>query len=251
MKKLNKIFMGVMLFTLVFLFSNNVVDAKSYTALKSGEKITVILNETTTREFYVVNDSDSNSNTVTAFLEGFVDENTYTYDEAKNLVTTISSSWKNATSVKIPSALELLGYEVTLDDSSSQHNLTEPTWVSPNTSNWATYWLSDTPFTGSQATITGMDTHYNSQFHIGPEEVTEKLYVRLMVTVEKEHVVGGVTITEDESLWESFVEKYKETELLSSAKVDSYSISATDDSLKVVIPDGLIILQLILLMLTE
>lgn len=237
MKKIKNLFV-VMLLTLTIGVIG--VDAKTYTSYKRGDKISVNVNETTTIDFYVVEDSDSNSTIVNAITQNFINENTYNYEEAKNLITSTEASWKNVNSVIMPSAKVLLNEKVLFDNEYSSNTYTEPTWVSPNTKSFTEYWLSESTFTDMQAIIYGMDTYYNSQFHLSQRNINEEIYVKALIEVSKDNIVGGTYISEDETLWNNYVEKFKNTsfvkELIDSGK--TISITSTENTLKVELNDG-------------
>lgn len=71
--------------------------------------------------------------------------------------------------------------------------------------------------------------------------VFEEGSIRPIITVSKDYVVGGSYVSEEETLWNNFVEAFKKTELvktLEEPESNSVNITNTSDSLKVVMSDG-------------
>lgn len=97
------------------------------------------------------------------------------------------------------------------------------------------------PFEGSHSVVWGMDTYYNTEFQIAPKEDTEEAYVKLIIEIAKENVVGGTYISEDETLWDKFIEEFKNTEIfktMEEPETNTVDIESTSDSLKVVLSIG-------------
>lgn len=203
MKKRNILFLGLLAITL-FIGLGNAKARTIYTSYDSGDKITVNVNNSTKVDFFVVSDSDSSNTKVLALTYDFVNNNKYNYSGAQTLLGTTKTAWNNAISVNIPTSLQLMGESVDFENPYESTNFTEPTWVSPQTNEFTEYWLSDLPFEGSHSVVWGMDTNRNSQFHISPKEDTEEIYVKFIIEIEKEYVVGGTTTSEIDDLNVSF-----------------------------------------------
>ena len=230
----------ILTFLLMFV---GVVSASAktiYTAYEAGDEIEVNVSDTDKIKFYVVEDSSSDSDTVTAITYNFVDQNKYTFAEAESLLNTQKGIWKNVDSISLPSAKKLLNVDVDLEDEYSSETFTSPSWVSPKTSEFTEYWLSELAYDGAHAVIWGMDTHYNSQFHLSSKDDTDKIYVKLLIEVSKEHVVEGAYVEEEDPLWNSFVEKFKTTELVSlyDDTEIGLEITSTENSLSIVLTEG-------------
>ena len=204
MKKIRNL---ILTFLLMFV---GVVSASAlnYTAYKAGDEIEVKVKDAAKLKFYVVEDSDSDSDMVTAVTYDFVDQNKYNFEEAETLVNTKKEEWKNVDFISLPSARKLLNVEVNLEDEYSSQHFTQPTWVSPKTTEFTEYWLSELAYDGAHAVIWGMDTHYNTQFHLSSKKNTDKIYVKLLVEVSKQHVVGGFYVSEEEYVAKIGEEKY-------------------------------------------
>jgi len=88
---------------LVFVLSINIfpVYALTYTKYEIGDKINVQVNDSTTLEFYVIEDSDSSNDSVKAI---YVDtlENKYNFTNAKNSINSLKNNWTNVDSVSLP-----------------------------------------------------------------------------------------------------------------------------------------------------
>lgn len=240
MKKKNILICCLISFALFMGFTN--VEAKTiYTAYESGDKITANVNSDTQVDFFVVEDSSSNSDKVLALTYDFVSDDKCSFSEAQTLLNTTKTNWSNAISINIPTSLQLVGQTVELEDEFASNKFTSPSWVSPKTSDFVEYWLSDVPFEGSHSVVWGMDTYYNTEFHIAPKEDTEEAYVKLIIEIAKENVVGGTYISEDETLWDKFIEEFKNTEIfktMEEPETNTVDIESTSDSLKVVLSIG-------------
>lgn len=239
MKKIKNIIF-YSLFSIALILGVTNVEAKSYTSYNAGDKITVKVNDNTNLDFYVMEDSDDENNTVKGLSYNFVDDNIYTFAEAETKINELKISWTGLKTLSIPDVQSLLGQDVTLNDETSQSNFTSPTWVSPVTSDWKQYWLSDVPFQNYHAVISGLDTRLNSQFHVVAKKDTEKNNIRVMVTVSKENVIGGITVTEDDKIWENFVSEFKKTSVIEYLEDagNTINITSTDNTLKIEMSDG-------------
>lgn len=219
------------LFALVFMIGFSNVSAKTYTSYKEGDKITVNVNGTSKVDFYVVSDSDSSKNKVEAISKtaqgGLIEQSQINYD--------LLDEWTNVEGMRSINANQISSSFI------FQNSLEfkAPAWAITD----FPYWTND-----FITTIEGKNIRYYVRnqgdyseialANAGSDGVAIKAYLRPVITVDKEFVVGGVTLSEDDKLWQKFTDKFKTTDLVKELKEVSgneVNFISTLDSLKVML----------------
>jgi hypothetical protein len=99
------------LFICVFLVGISTVDAKTYANYKVGDTIRVHVNDTEVREFYVVKNSTTTEDLVSAIAKEDSYPEKYTFENAVQKVEEYQNSWKNINRVELPKFMDLLGFD--------------------------------------------------------------------------------------------------------------------------------------------
>lgn len=265
MKKIKNLFV-VMLLTLTIGVID--VDAKTYTTYKVGDEITVNLNDTLKEKFLVI---ENNSDSVKAIYKGALGEDIKWPEDMTTATCAFEGSvvdqalkqrtatWTNATNVTLPTAndivgefdytsktaLEELGERTNPEGFGMVHleNLTNIPFYALNneegtkifTNSVISY--SDSSSTHCEIYVYGYAMTDFPYFYLS---VYEEGSIRPIITVSKDYVVGGTYISEDETLWNNYVEKFKNTsfikELITSG--NTINITSTENTLKVELNDG-------------
>ncbi|MBQ7136708.1 MAG: hypothetical protein IJO43_01870 [Bacilli bacterium] len=193
MKKINYLLLAVLL--LVVGLVN--VEAKTYTSYKEGDKITVNVNDTTKLDFYVIEDSVATNGQVSAIYAN-VFENKYTYEASKEYVNTLKNEWNNVESVVLPSMQDVFGGDVDLTES---FDFTAPSWALSK----YTYWTSTETEKEGELWVWTLGTSLDGTGNSGIYAATSESYLKPVINVSKNSVVGGVASeskTEDPELKE-------------------------------------------------
>lgn len=267
MKKRNILMCGLISLALFMGFTN--VEAKTYTTYNVGDEITVNLNDTLKEKFLVI---ENNSDSVKAIYKGALGEDikwpeamtttTCTFDGSvvDQALKQRTATWTNATNVTLPTAndivgefdytsktaLEELGARTNPEGFGMVHleNLTNvPFYALNNEEGSRIFTNSVISYSDSSSThceiyvygyaMTDFPFFYLSVYNEGS--------IRPIITVSKDYVVGGSYVSEEETLWNNFVEAFKKTELvktLEEPEDNTINITNTSDSLKVVMSDG-------------
>ena len=198
-----------------------VVDAKTYTAYEVGDKISVNVNETEKKDFYVISESDESSTTVTAVYESVLGEEMWfgpisaglSGSEAETSLKTLTASWNNPTEIRLIKGSEILNDFVVSRDVSVDFSATSYFNIGKS------YWTQDVFVNGEiyyPVLVTSWISYSN--IHTTQKDApASKGYIRPVITISKDFVVGGVS-KDDENYqeeWKNFVEKYQKTELMS------------------------------------
>lgn len=228
MKKLNNILKSLVLLICIFIGVNG-VSAKSsieYTEYKKGDVISVRLNDTETMDFYVLSASDENSNTVNAISENTIGDKMNYADAQKHLIT-LKESWTNVNEITLPSITILLGNV----DLTENFEFEEPEYSIIDNSYWT--------YTGeNEKWILGKTEEGNGS--ASKIALTETAHLRPVITVNKEKVLNGTYVNEEQYAWNNFVTLFKNSDLVKFYKTDEdYTISIISDnsSMKVVLSD--------------
>lgn len=243
MKKKNILIYGLFLLVLFVIDTN--VEAKTYTTYKNGDEITVKLNDNEKSKFYVMEDKDDKVVAVYEDVLGDMiafgaSENGYEGSEVQKSLNSLTASWSNAIEKRLVKVSEIIG-ENNLSSNYSKEFKT-PSYFC----NGKNYWLMDTYKEETEEYIVPFDVNYwISYCHIAAradnDEIKTKSYIRPVITVSKDYVIGGSYISEEETLWQKFVETFKKTEIVETIKESedtTIDITDTSDSLKVVASDG-------------
>lgn len=247
MKNTKKILTFLIAFALMACFTY--VDAATYSAYKRGDKIEVKLNDTTTGKFYVLADSDATNNSVTAVYETTLGSavvygattNGYDGSTAETTLKSLTSTWTvKDIKVRLLTAEEIkTGINFSKDTSV---DFTEPTYLVKQNN----FWLGDVAKDGEKS-YPGIVNNWNtySTITVAPEETTEA-YIKPVITVSKEAVVGGVV--EEKKIdyiaeWNKYVAIFKDNDFLKEIKTllitnkDNFEITHTDTTLTVTVKD--------------
>ena len=226
--KRGKYFSFVLLMLMIIaLISPIDVGAITYTSYKKGDEIEIKLTDALTSKFYVIEDSNQSSDTVKAIYKEFFNPTvSYSYKEAEKAIESLKSSWVKVTSVSLPTMVDIFGSSQSLKES---FNFNVPTWGVVNKNN-CFYWTS-TPTSTSDIVGHWAIEKYNLLggnylgIASGHSDDT-KGYLRPVVNVKKDNVVGGVINTEPNT---------KDEFGLSDFKID---VSVTDRALNMLLSSG-------------
>lgn len=254
MKNMKKIIF-VSLFSLVLILGVNSVQAKEqYSSYNKGDKITVNVNDSDKLDFYVIENSGSDSDKVTAIYESAFDDyvkfkpsaNGYEGSGVQKKLNELTSSWSNVINKRLLTADEVIpGIEL---KKSVDEFLKEPSYLCNE--KIFTYWLSDTvkdeesggyilTFTISYFPDRNSSDGYSCNLFPGAsgdsDFSTSSSKVRPVITVSKKYVDGGVIIPEEDKIWKEFVNKLND--LLGSENNDTYKIiiDSGDDFLDILV----------------
>lgn len=229
MKEVKKILKS-MLFAVVLFSGILTVEAKTYTSYKEGDVITVKVNDKTNIEFYVTKDSDSSNETVSGLLKNVDYDAKYNYTDAVKQIENYKTEWNNVTNVDLPDIEELLGVDVSQDNSESD-SFEEPKYAIS-----VSYWTKNESVSREGWHWVIANTIDNTGVY-GIFEDDSEVHIRPVINVSKEHVIGGITITEDEKVWTEFIEKFKTTSVYLLFE-DEVELVSTDNTLKVILTNN-------------
>lgn len=266
MKKRNILMCGLISLALFMGFTN--VEAKTYTTYNVGDEITVNLNDKLKEKFLVI---ENNSDSVKAIYKGALGEDikwpeamtttTCTFDGSvvDQALKQRTATWTNATNVTLPTANDIVGEfdytsKTALEELGARTNPAGGLVHLENLTNVPFYALNNEEgsriFTNSvvnYSELTSTDCeifvygYAMTDFPFFYLSVYKEGSIRPIITVSKDYVVGGSYVSEEETLWNNFVEAFKKTELvktLEEPEDNTINITNTSDSLKVVMSDG-------------
>lgn len=236
MKKRKILFLGLLA---IMLFCGiGKVDAKTtYTAYKAGDKITVNVSDSTKLDFYVIADSDASSSTVEAIMAETSYPTKTSYGNIDITLASYAVSWTNidTNKVSIPSMSKLIGLDASTLTVSGK--FTKPAYAITT----ASYWLSDAGQIDEVVGHWALGSTLDSEGTYGVFDDSQELAIRPLINVEKLNVVGGSNVSEDDKLWNEFVEAFKNTEYLKKwieSTTNTIAITSTDSTLKAVFSNG-------------
>lgn len=267
-KKLLYLVIGIFLF-----LGTTKVEAKTiktYTNYKEGDEITVHLNSSEDAKFYIIKNDEKE---VTAIYKGKLGEqvelqsfDTCIFNES-NIYKELSnrtSNWTNLEKITLPSASEIIGSFDELSWVSFRSKISElggngtgnSIQLNSQFAPFYTLNLNDSFWTSSVASIESLvefkngvvDTEYNCNiYYYGKYLLNEGTYllnswkglsnyIRPVITVSKDYVVGGYTEKEDiaYSRWEKLVEKIKSSDPLEEYN-DNYQKDFVSDENSMII----------------
>lgn len=253
MKNMKKMIF-VSLFSLVLILGVNSVQAKEqYSSYNKGDKITVNVNDNDKLDFYVIENSGSDTDKVTAIYESTLGDSVrfepsadgYEGSGVQKKLNELTSSWSNVINKRLLTADEVIpGIEL---KKSVDEFLKEPSYLC--SSKAFSYWLSDTVkdeetdylLTFSITRVPDRNGSGDYSCNLFPEASGDSVFsttlagVRPVITVSKEHVDGGVIIPEEDKIWKEFVNKLND--LLVSENNDTYRIiiDSGDDFLDILV----------------
>lgn len=251
MKKLKYLFTLMLAFALVSCFTYVHAEV-AYKAYNRGDKIVVNLNDNLKGNFYVLADSDTTNNTITAVYETTLGEavkygataNGFDGSEVETNLKTLTSTWtaKNI-EIRLLTAEEVkAGINFSKDIS---EDFTEPTFLINNKN----YWLGDVAIDGDK-TYPGIVNYWNtySTITVAPEDTTTA-YIRPVITITKDLIEGENKTPDYATEWNKYVEFYKDNDMMDFIKYlilgdgededTTFDIQHTENSLKVIIKDTL------------
>lgn len=218
------------------------VDAKTYTSYNTGDKITVSVNDTKQLNFYVIEDD---SDSLTAIYESILGDSFYfspTTDSisgsaAEMKLNELTRDWENPDEIRLIKFSEIMP-NIDLTESVSE-DFSTPSYYNIGYS----YWTQDVIRSTGENYFPVLVTTWGSfsNIHDTQEEAPANYgAIRPVINVDKEYVVGGVTETEEDKIWNDFVESYKTSDLIKFFEDNAINISSTDNTLKVEASDGTI-----------
>lgn len=246
------------------------VEAKTYTTYQVGDEITVNVNDSTQSKFLVIEDKND---TVKAIYKGALGADIKWPEQMTTSSCTFegsvvdlalkerTASWSNVTNITLPTANDIVGeFDYTnydkMDELVAQTNPSGAGIVHLENLNGVPFYALNGNAPGSKI-FTNSVVSYNNSGTTGCEiyvygyaqvefpyfyfSVFEEGSISPIITVSKDYVVGGSYVSEEETLWNNFVEAFKKTELvktLEEPESNSVNITNTSDSLKVVMSDG-------------
>ena len=267
MKKVKNI-LFYSLFSLFLILGVTTVEAKSYTSYNTGDKITVKVNDNTNLDFYVMEDK---ADKVKAIYKGALGANIKWPEQMTTSTCTFEGSvvdlalkertanWSNVTNITLPTAndivgefdytsinaLEELGQRTNPEGFGMVHldNLTGiPFYALNNEAGTKIFTNSVINYSDSSSThceiyvygyaITDFPYFYLSVYQEGS--------IRPIVTVSKDYVVGGSYVSEEETLWNNFVNEFKKNSVVKYFEDagNTINITSTDNTLKIEMSDG-------------
>jgi len=234
-KKLKNTLFYPILFLILFIgFSS--VGAISYTEYKAGDKITVNVNDSTKLDFYVIQDSVSEN--VTAIYDGVLGESFWfgpttgslTGSIAETKLNELTFNWDNPTEIRLIRVSEINSdFNPTIDLS---EDITSPSYYDIGES----YWTQDVAVNGElyyPILVTTFNVFSNVHSVVSSEGPASSAAIRPVITVSKEYVVDGTYISEDEKIWNNFVDKFKKTDLVETFEDGSLTITSTENSMRI------------------
>lgn len=249
MKNMKKIIF-VSLFSLVLILGVNSVQAKEqYSSYNKGDKITVNVNDSDKLDFYVIENSGSDTDKVTAVYESTLGDpitykvgtDGYEGSSVQKKLNELTNSWSNVISKRLLKADEVIPgiTDVELKKLTAE-KFEEPSYLFSDKH----YWVSDCLI--EDKTVSVFDVVcFGEVAGFGvlgvaiPDEYNEEepstANIRPVITVSKKYVDGGVIIPEEDKIWKEFVNKLND--LLVSEDNDTYKIiiDSGDDFLDILV----------------
>lgn len=254
------------LISLVFMGFTN-VEALTYTTYKIGDEITVNLNDTLKEQFYVI---ENNNEAVKAIYKEalgediiFPKENSCTFEGSivDETLKQRTVTWTNALNITLPTANDIVGeFDYTSLDELEKlvqksnngsaanivhlENLTNVPFYALNNAE-KTKFFTNSLIDNTESLSENCDIYVYGYSWTGFPYFWVSTHdngsIRPIITVSKENIVGGTYISEEEILWNKFVEAYKKTDLVKDVQkieTNTVNITSTSSSLKVDFSDG-------------
>ena len=249
MKNMKKIIF-VSLFSLILMFGVNSVQAKEqYSSYNKGDKITVNVNDSDKLDFYVIENSGSDSDKVTAIYESTLGDpitykpgtDGYEGSSVQKKLNELTNSWSNVISKRLLKADEVIPGITDVElKKLTVEKFEEPSYLF----SVKEYWVSDC-LIEDKAIYTFTVECFSEAVGFGVlgvaifdeynEEEPSTANIRPVITVSKKYVDGGVIIPEEDKIWKEFVNKLND--LLGSENNDTYKIiiDSGDDFLDILV----------------
>ena len=249
MKNMKKIIF-VSLFSLILMFGVNSVQAKEqYSSYNKGDKITVNVNDSDKLDFYVIENSGSESDKVTAIYESTLGDpitykpgtDGYEGSSVQKKLNELTNSWSNVISKRLLKADEVIPGITDVElKKLTVEKFEEPSYLF----SVKEYWVSDC-LIEDKAIYTFTVECFSEAVGFGVlgvaifdeynEEEPSTANIRPVITVSKKYVDGGVIIPEEDTIWKEFVNKLND--LLVFEDNDTYRIiiDSGDDFLDILV----------------
>ena len=249
MKNMKKIIF-VSLFSLVLILGVNSVQAKEqYSSYNKGDKITVNVNDSDKLDFYVIENSGSDSDKVTAIYESTLGDpitykpgtDGYEGSSVQKKLNELTNSWSNVISKRLLKADEVIPGITDVElKKLTVEKFEEPSYLF----SVKEYWVSDC-LIEDKAIYTFTVECFSEAVGFGVlgvaifdeynEEEPSTANIRPVITVSKKYVDGGVIIPEEDKIWKEFVNKLND--LLVFEDNDTYRIiiDSGDDFLDILV----------------
>lgn len=238
MKNMKKIIF-VSLFSLILIFGVNSVQAKEkYSSYNKGDKITVNVNDSDKLDFYVIENSGSDSDKVTAIYESTLGDpitykpgtDGYEGSSVQKKLNELTNSWSNVISKRLLKADEVIPgiTDVELKKLTAE-KFEEPSYLF----SVKEYWVSDCLIEDKTTYVFTVECFSEAAgfgvlaFAVSDEYQEEKpstANIRPVITVSKKYVDGGVIIPEEDKIWKEFIEKFKNSDAVSQFIDDGYTV---------------------------
>ena len=253
MKNMKKIIF-VSLFSLILIFGVNNVQAKEkYSSYNKGDKITVNVNDNDKLDFYVIENSGSDSDKVTAIYESTLGDpitykpgtDGYEGSSVQKKLNELTNSWSNVISKRLLKADEVIPGITDVElKKLTVEKFEEPSYLF----SVKEYWVSDC-LIEDKAIYTFTVECFSEAVGFGVlgvaifdeynEEEPSTANIRPVITVSKKYVDGGVIIPEEDKIWKEFIEKFKNSDAVSQFIDDGYTVvfDYDDDYLNIKLTD--------------
>lgn len=252
MKNMKKIIF-VSLFSLVLILGVNSVQAKEqYSSYNKGDKITVNVNDSDKLDFYVIENSGSDSDKVTAIYESTLGDpitykvgtDGYEGSSVQKKLNELTNSWSNVISKRLLKADEVIPgiTDVELKKLTAE-KFEEPSYLFSDKHYWVsdcliedkTVLVFDVEWFGEVAGFGVLGVAIPDGFVYDNPDAPTTANIRPVITVSKKYVDGGVIIPEEDKIWKEFVNKLND--LLVSEDNDTYKIiiDSGDDFLDILV----------------
>ena len=229
MKKVKNLFKLLTLLICVFV-GVNYASAKEYSEYKVGQEIEVRINDEETRKFYVLNKSSKSDCTLNAISKDVVGEAMAYADIDKYIEETLADSWVKIglENISIPKIQTILGDDVELEEDLV---VNDPEWAVANEDYWTITGDAEKKWVIEKGNITGS---------ANPVAVTEKRYIRPVITVSKEIIIGGTNLSKEEYAWSNFstLIKNEVNSFYEDSEDEKVEIISDDSSMKIKFTDS-------------
>lgn len=242
--KLKNFVFSFLIFFLCFISFVVKCDAVVYTTYSKGDIVEVKVNDDDKYNFYVLEDSTSDK--VTAIYDGVMGDEAFWFGPkegsivgsvAEEKLEEYTNSWNNPEEIRLVKTAEIdpsfvLGTNANKEFSTPDYfNIGKSYWTQDVFVDRDQYYPAVVTSWGSFSTLhtTTLDAPSSGGF------------IRPVITISKDYVVGGTRFSEEESAWNDFVEAFKNTDVVKRYnEFDGFTvdISSTSDSLKVIFSDG-------------
>lgn len=246
------------------------VKAISYTTYNIGDEITVNLNDSLKENFYVIED---NNDSVKAIYKGFLgedivwpeqittDECTYDGSILDQTLKQRTSTWTNATNITLPTANDIVkdfdytsveAYKNLIKQTNNGEDgivhlekiQSVPFYALKNPERSKIFTKSLIAMVKKDDNVDGYDHNYCwiyaygyafAEFPYFTVSINESGSIRPIITVSKNNIEGGTYISENEKLWDNFIEVFKTAKYAKEFSQNGYTsdITSTSDSLKI------------------